>query len=88
MVVREGLEIVLEVLKPIPALGAKPGDEIVVRPGQIDCPVVVRRIFSTPAIAQIPDAAVRMIYAAPDDERPSAPGVVHQPAPLRLVHEG
>lgn len=85
-----GIEVVLAVRGAIPALGALPGDEIVVRPSDQDFPVCVLRTFGMEVVSLIPRASVTLLSAEPVDDAPAcaAPGETHPqpvPTPLQLV---
>ena len=88
-----GVKIVLAVTRPIPGFGARPGDELVIRPTDPDFPVVLRRSFDLEMLNAIPYDSVTELYAVPDAvaqplpaaleslDSPALPG----PSSLRLV---
>lgn len=67
------LDFVYAVKEAIPALGARPGDELYVRLGDPDYPIEIRRTFTADVLAAIPDTAVRMLDVVPHAD-------VHVPA--------
>lgn len=78
------LDHVYEVVTAIPAIGARPRDELVVRPTDPDFPLTVTRTFDLEMLAAIPDAAVTFLAAY----EPGSKDPVSEPAVgpgLRLV---
>jgi hypothetical protein len=88
-------EQVWAVIRPIPAIGAMPGDELILRPTDPDFPLELRRTFPLEVVRAIPESAVREVQftlfsseASSDDAAPPghdqpAPALV--PVALRLV---
>lgn len=77
------LEVVYAVVAAIPVLGARPGDEIILRPSDPDFPIEVRRTFPIEMLAAIPDAAVRMLGAASAFAAPASGARDRPVLPLR-----
>lgn len=75
------LEMAFAVTEVIPHLGARPGDEIIIRPSDPDFPIEVRRTFPLEFLASIPDNCVRMLGAVASCAGPASPAP-DRPAPV------
>lgn len=76
------------VTRPIPAIDALPGDEIVFRPTDAECPAMLLRRPALELVAAIPESAVTFLAAyEPDSDVPvdDDDTTVAQQRALRLV---
>jgi hypothetical protein len=64
---QEAEETVYAVVKAIPHLGARAGDELIVRPADPDFPVTILRVFDVEMLGTIPAAAVTTLRVSDDN---------------------
>lgn len=81
------LDHVYEVVTAIPAIGARPGDEILVRASNAEFPLTVIRQLGLDVLPAIPDAAVMFVASyEPESDVPVGEETTATPRPaLRLV---